>query len=82
MKPADSLTAPEIDRLGFKALCDALGLAGALRFILQTGGGSGNYTRERETILQGLSLSILAKEARAIEKRRGARRKKPAPRPR
>ena len=78
MKPFDSMTAPEIDRLGFKALCDALGLAGALRFLQQAGAGSGNYTRERDAILRGVSLGMLAKEARAFDERRGRRKKRPA----
>jgi hypothetical protein len=77
MKPADSMTAPEIDRLGFQALCDALGLAGALRFLQQMGGGSGNYTRERAAILRGVSIETLAREARGFEKQRRKRRVRP-----
>ena len=77
MKGAEILTPIEIDRMGFQALCDALGLAGALRFVRQTGAGSGDYTRERGTILHGLTMGDLAREARKFERKRVRRKKLP-----
>ena len=75
MRHSDSLTAIEIDRLGFRALSDALGLAGALRFLRQIGGGSGDYTHERKTILRGVTIESLSLEARSHEKRRVGRKR-------
>ena len=38
----------EIRKTGYKALVDALGVVGMLRFIQQLDVGTGNYTQERQ----------------------------------
>ncbi len=37
----------EIRKTGYKALVDALGVVGMLRFLQQLDAGSGDYTQER-----------------------------------
>lgn len=41
------MTPLEINRLGYKALTDALGFDGMIRFLRQFEPGTGNYTKER-----------------------------------
>ena len=38
----------EIRKTGYKALIDALGVVGTLRFLQQLDIGSGDYTKERQ----------------------------------
>lgn len=38
----------EIRKTGYRALVDALGVVGMLRFLQQLDTGSGNYTQERQ----------------------------------
>ncbi|MGA7936328.1 MAG: hypothetical protein WCA35_22430 [Kovacikia sp.] len=40
----------EIRKTGYKALIDALGVVGMLRFLQQLDIGSGNYTLERQNL--------------------------------
>lgn len=58
----------EIMRLGFDALCDRLGVAGALRFILHYDSGRGNYTKEREKILSELDIQHVTEMLRRVAK--------------
>ena len=57
----------EIERLGFAALCERLGVADALRFVQQFDLGRGDYTREREEFLKKDTLDSLHRE---LEERR------------
>lgn len=41
------MTPLEINRIGYKALIDALGFDGMIRFLRQFDPGSGDYTKER-----------------------------------
>lgn len=41
------MTPLEINRLGYKALTDALGFDGMIRFLRQFEPGTGDYTKER-----------------------------------
>lgn len=46
----------EIRQQGYKALIDALGVAGTLRFLQQLGVGYGDYTKERHQWFKNLTL--------------------------
>ena len=46
----------EIKQQGYKALIDALGVAGTLRFLQQLGVGYGDYTKERHQWLDQLTI--------------------------
>jgi hypothetical protein len=50
------MTAIELQRKGFKALVDALGIVDAMRFIHQYDSGSGDYTKERHQWLDQLTI--------------------------
>ncbi|NEP45115.1 MAG: hypothetical protein F6K35_40225 [Okeania sp. SIO2H7] len=50
------MTPIELNRKGFKALVDALGYANAIRFIRQLDPGSGDYTKERDSLLERLTM--------------------------
>ncbi len=63
------LTDEEIQRIGFKALIDALGPAGAIRFIQRYRPGRGDYTAERQTWLKDVTLEELIRESRQLEDR-------------
>jgi hypothetical protein len=51
-----SLSNYEIRREGWAALTERLGIAGAMRFMMQYDPGYGDYTRERHALLADLSL--------------------------
>jgi hypothetical protein len=52
----------EIRRKGLEALAQALGPVGMLRFLQQFGNNKGDYTQEREQLLEGITMNdILAK---------------------
>ena len=61
----------EIERLGFAALCDRLGMSDALRFLQQFDLGHGDYTKEREHLFKQDTVESLYRE---IEMRRESRR--------
>jgi hypothetical protein len=44
---------------GWKALTDALGAAGAMRFMMQYDPGYGDYTQERREIFADLTIETL-----------------------
>lgn len=46
----------EIRQQGYKALINALGVAGTLRFLQQLGVGYGDYTKERHQWLDQLTM--------------------------
>ena len=60
----------EIERLGFAALCDGLGMADALRFLQQFDLGHGDYTKERAHLFGQDTVESLYRE---IEMRRKSR---------
>ena len=51
MKRGTLLTPVELRRRGFAALCDRLGVAGALAYLQEFQTGNGDYTRERRRLL-------------------------------
>lgn len=53
---------------GFRVLVAGLGTAGAVNFLRQLGGGSGNYTAEREKLFNDTTIDEIAAR---IQKRKG-----------
>ena len=62
---------PELRRRGFEALVRELGTANAIRFLHLHRTGSGDYTRDRERWLEGLTIEKVEEEIRQM-KLRGA----------
>jgi hypothetical protein len=60
----------ELRREGWKVLTERLGIAGAIRFMMQYDAGYGDYTREREALLADLTLD---EAVRAMRDRTTAR---------
>ena len=56
MANARQLSNYEIRREGWKALTEVLGVAGAMRFMMQYDPGYGDYTQERRELLADLTL--------------------------
>lgn len=65
----ETMTPSEIRSVGFDALCDRLGPAGALRFMLQFRIGRGDYTKERRQLFQGDTAHTLARQLRKFSKK-------------
>ncbi|MCK4342430.1 MAG: hypothetical protein KAY37_11985 [Phycisphaerae bacterium] len=62
-------TIPEIRKAGLEALCERLGPAGTLRFLQQFDPGHGDYTKNRHSWLDHLTVDEIAE---SIKKRRRA----------
>ena len=62
MKTHTYQTPHQIAIQGFAALVEKLGPGGALQFIHQFEQGRGDYTKERSTILRGVTLKKLRAE--------------------
>ena len=56
------LTPIEIRKSGWEALKKALGIAGALKFILQYEKGEGDYTELRREIYKDKTVDVLIRE--------------------
>jgi hypothetical protein len=54
-----SISLYQIRMEGWKALTDALGAAGAMRFMMQYDPGYGDYTQERREIFADLTIDTL-----------------------
>ncbi len=77
MQKAQHLTDEEIDRLGYEALKEKLGILGAVRFIgLQTERAGENYADVREHIFEGMTVEEIYSEAVRLEAQREKRGKK------
>lgn len=63
------LTLPELRRRGFEVLVRELGAANALRFLHLYAPGQGDYTRERDRWLSGLTIEEIEQEIRALRAR-------------
>lgn len=55
-------TMNEIRQVGIEALIEALGPVGAVRFFQQFDMGKGDYTKEREHLLAGMTVESIWKE--------------------
>jgi hypothetical protein len=63
------LTLPELRRRGFEVLVRELGAANALRFLHLYAPGEGDYTRERDRWLSGLTIEQIQEEIRRLRAR-------------
>jgi hypothetical protein len=59
----------EIREEGFRVLVKGLGAAGAAHFLRQFGGGSGDYTRDRGELLDGITIDEIAARIQERKKR-------------
>ena len=62
--PRPTLSLYELRREGWKALTERLGVAGAIRFLMQYDPGQGDYTTERRSLFADLSLDDVLNEMR------------------
>jgi hypothetical protein len=70
MSKSSSMSLYEIRLEGWKALVERLGVAGAMRFMMQYDPGHGDYTKEREEIFAGMEIEeLLAAVRRTGESR-------------
>jgi hypothetical protein len=58
-------TASSLNTRGMNALVHELGMADAMRFLNQFRAGDGNYTLEREQLLEGTSVKSLVERIKA-----------------
>ena len=63
------LTLPELRRRGFEVLVRELGAANALRFLHLHAPGQGDYTRERDQWLSGLTIEEIEDEIHRLRAR-------------
>jgi hypothetical protein len=62
--PRPELSAYELRREGWIALTERLGVAGAIRFMMQYDPGHGDYTEERRRLFEDLTLDAAIAEMR------------------
>ena len=65
-----TMTLPEIRRAGLDALCKRLGPAGMIRFLQLYDKGSGDYTKDRLSWLNDLTVEQIVED---IQKRRNSK---------
>ncbi len=63
-------TSAQLRERGLEALAKALGPIGMARFLLQFEPGSGDYARDREGWLKGLTVHDVAEEIKGGRKKR------------
>ena len=56
------LALPEVREKGWEALVNALGYAGATKFILLSEKGRGDYTKKRRTIFRGTTIKSILED--------------------
>lgn len=54
----------EIREEGFRVLVKGLGTVGTVNFLRQFEGGIGNYTHERENLLDGITIDDIVERIR------------------
>jgi len=59
---------------GFRILVNGLGTAGTVNFLRQFESGSGNYTEEREKLLDGVTIDEIADRIQKRKERNGGSR--------
>lgn len=58
----------ELRERGFRVLAEALGWVNAVRFLREYDLGSGDYTKERESLLPDLRIDEMVAEIERIQK--------------
>lgn len=69
--PRPYRTSAEVNTAGLKALIEALGVADTARFLQQYGPGLGDYTAERDALLEDLSMEDVLKLTQQYEQKQG-----------
>ncbi len=64
----DTLNPAELRTAGCKALVDALGPLGMVRFLRQFKQGNGDYTRDRKKLLGNQSVQAITRRIRSRKK--------------
>jgi len=59
-----------VKKAGMTALKNELGIVGATYFIRQFGTGYGNYTAERDQLLDGITLDEIIASVRKIDEKK------------
>ena len=72
-------TPAQIRERGIEALAKTLGPVGMARFLQQFEMGSGDYTRDREEWLKGLTVSDVVAEIKSRREKQGGRPDAKAP---
>ena len=65
------LSPAQLRQLGIEALVQALGVVGMARFLQQFDRGSGDYTRDRDTILAGITLEEAIAQIKQAREEKG-----------
>jgi hypothetical protein len=65
------LSPAQLRQLGIEALVQALGAVGMVRFLQQFDRGSGDYTRDRDTILAGITLEEAIAQIKQAREEKG-----------
>ncbi|MBR8838223.1 MAG: hypothetical protein DSM106950_30540 [Stigonema ocellatum SAG 48.90 = DSM 106950] len=60
----------EIRKRGLEALAQALGPVGMVRFLQQFGGNKGDYTQERDQLLEGITMNDIVAQIQENRERR------------
>ncbi len=63
------MTPIELRRKGYRVLVDNLGQINTIRFLQQMGWGHGDYTREREELLKGVTREEFLQDLERIRHR-------------
>ena len=61
----------EINHRAISVLCRELGIANTLRFVRQFSTGYGDYTKEREELLEGKTLGDIMEEIKQMREGKG-----------
>lgn len=61
---ANDLTPLQLRRKGLEALREALGVVGMVRFLQQFDQGSGDYTRDRNQLLEDVTIEDMMEQIR------------------
>jgi len=67
--PSVGMSDHDIRREGWRALTERLGVAGAVRFLLQYDPGRGDYVRERRELFRGWTLDEATRRIEERERR-------------
>lgn len=64
------MTPIELRRQGYQVLVENLGQINAIRFLQQVGWGHGDYTQERENLLNSVTRDEFLQDIQTIRNRR------------
>jgi hypothetical protein len=71
MMAAGVMTPEEIRAVGLRALTDALGTDGTVRFLLQFSRGTGDYPADRQAWVEALDVDTLLEQVKRYEQASG-----------